>query len=367
MYSKKEYDFMRQSDEFVKLTLELFCLNRLDDLPFNNTAATALYPVIINDYKCVSNAEKRLLKDHYYGVNGVAVFYFENHAEWKSGTHPILIFSEQVQNDLPLKFPLSHPMELHSEAISRFGSPDGTLKIYDLDTDGSKKYREQAETSEQFDAHNDGLGYAGDVEAFILYGESPPIWGGYTYFQNMLTVALQLRQIDEEAFNSLFLPDAITALRPRGKGAIKVTSPVLFLNEDNSPSAFLRITTGEYDITWRSGTAPLTRAKTFIEKYVGPFTPNSSFAHLNVGMGVIVRNQQVIHGRTHFIDGSVGPKRRLARKWFMRQEESMAYKHVPGIRLRHDFAAIYPNLFGPDMLEGEWNYNLENNRNIRIR
>ncbi|MDC3911927.1 hypothetical protein KQE47_26725, partial [Raoultella planticola] len=64
-----------------------------------------------------------------------------------------------------------------------------------------------------FDAHNDGLGYAGAVEAFILHADAPPLWGGYTYFSNMIALSLLLARLDAEAFDSLFLPDAITALR----------------------------------------------------------------------------------------------------------------------------------------------------------
>ena len=106
-------------------------------------------------------------------------------------------------------------MERHPEAISRFGKPDGTLKIYDLPIPpGVDKYREQAETSEIFAAHNDGLGYGGAITVSMISLDSPPAWGGYTCFQQFIRLSLALANDDPRAFAALFQPDAIVALRP---------------------------------------------------------------------------------------------------------------------------------------------------------
>ena len=212
--------------------MESLGLSDLGDLP--DLAARRpepLPPVIIDDYRTLTAQAISDIARCYLGEHGVAHFIVQNPEDVGSKSHPMLDIAEQLSNALPLRFPVDHPMEGHPEAVSRFGPADGTLKIYDLETrDGLLGYREQAETSEQFDAHNDGLGYAGAVEAFMLYADSAPLWGGYTYFQNVVMLSLLLARRDPDAFGSLFLPDAITAVRPRGKGAIKVTTPALSCN-----------------------------------------------------------------------------------------------------------------------------------------
>jgi hypothetical protein len=324
--------------------------------------------VLIEDYRNVSKQAKTALANAYWGEHGVAHFLVLNPTDKGVRSHPLLELAQQLSDVIPLKHPVDHPMEGHREAVSRFGPPDGTLKIYDLETkDGSTGYREQAETAEMFDAHNDGLGYGGAVEVFALYADSCPLSGGYTYFQNIISLALHLAHTDRDAFTSLFLPDAITALRPRGKGAIKVTTPVLFLNEHGRPHVFFRLPTGEYRITWRRGLPPLDRAATFLSTHAQPFAPGSTFIHLSrVGGGCFARNECVVHGRTPFIDGKrPGERRVLARKWFMSAAHHAKYKHVPGMHLLDEFASIYPERFGPALLVGDWNYDPATDENVR--
>jgi len=163
------------------------------------------------------------------------------------------------------------------------------------------------------------------------------------------------------------LPDAITAIRPRGKGAIKVTSPVLFLNGCCKPQCFYRVSTGEYQIVWRKGSPALDRARRFLDSHTHPFAPGSSFVHFtSAGHCCFVRNEAVVHGRTPFLDcAGLGRTRVLARKWFMRDSKDAVYKHVPGMDVCRDYAILYPELFGPDRQVGEWNYNPDSDENIR--
>lgn len=181
------------------------------------------------------------------------------------------------------------------------------------------------------------------------------------------TVGDDLMRSDDEAFRALFLPDAITAVRPRGKGAIRVTSPVLFINTCRRPQCFYRVSTGEYRIIWREDLAALGRARRFLDHHTHPFAPGSSFVHLTgAGHCCFIRNEAVVHGRTPFLDfAAVGQRRVLARKWFMRDPKDAIYKHVPGMEICHEYAVLYPELFGDDRLVGEWNYDLASDRNIR--
>jgi hypothetical protein len=365
----RERAFVEQEEVFLARALQMLGVENLADLPDRTKRPPIpLSPIIISDYHVLSEDCISAIAAAYWGEHGAAHFIVLNPDAPGGGSHPLLEIAEQLSGVLPLRYPVDHPMEGHPEAITRFGKPDGTLKIYDLDTrDGRTGYREQAETSEQFDAHNDGLGYAGAVEAFILYADSGPLWGGYTYFQNIISLALVLARDDRDAFSALFLPDAITALRPRGKGAIKVTTPVLFVNELNVPQIFLRVETGEYRISWHDNCPPLTRAAAFLNEHARPFSRGSTFINLSRrGAGCIVRNGWVVHGRTAFLNGK-GPleARVLARKWFMKRQEYARYKHVPGMHILDRYANIYPEQFGALVLEGHWNYVPELGKNVR--
>jgi hypothetical protein len=354
---------------FLRAVLEGLGYARLDEVPdLTQRLARPLPPVFVSDFRDLSSDEKAALVAQYRGELGVAHYIVLNPESKPSASHPLLEIARQLEDALPLRHPVTHPMEGHREAVSRFGPADGTLKIYNLEArDGTTGYREQAETAEMFDAHNDGLGYAGSVEVLAFYTDSGPLWGGYTYFQNIAALSLCLARSDPDAFTSLFLPDAITALRPRGKEAIKVTTPVLYLNESGTPQTFLRISSGEYQMTWRSGCAPLERAAEFLIRHSQPFASGSTFVHFDRrGSGCFVRNGWVIHGRTAFTDGrDPGSRRVLARKWFMNSAEEARYKHVPGMHVLGRFAGLFPERFGPDKLVGEWNYDPDTGNNVR--
>jgi hypothetical protein len=367
--SHRELQFIAQNEEFVAkalLRLDHIDLSQLPDVRLR--APVALRPTIVRDYRSLSDAEKQSLALDYWGPEAVAYFILQNGFDSRFPRHPIHVMAEQLIDQLPLRFPIDHPLENHPEAAKRFGPGDGTRKIYDLPIPPHvDKYREQNETAEQFDAHNDGLGYGGAVEAFMLFADQGPAWGGYTYFQNVIRLALLLAREDYEAFLSLFLHDAITVLRPRGKGAIKVTSPILFLGEFGEPQVFFRLPSGEYQVNFRP-IEPLSRAVAQLSPASRPFAPGSSFIHLTRrGYGCIVRNTTIIHGRTPFIDMEErGLRRVLARKWFMTSRDQAEYRHVPGMRVFRKYAGIYPQLFGEDRLQGEWHWNPEKHENVRI-
>jgi hypothetical protein len=363
----KEKAFLEQHELFLTAALSAFGYRDLAETPDAPRLALPLPPVVLDDFRRLDGETIAMLANGYHGEYGVSHFIALNPEDKGEYSHPLLEIASQLVNVLPLANPIEHPMEGHPEAASRFGRPDGTLKIYDLAKDGSTGYREQAETSEMFDAHNDGLGYAGCVEAVIFYIDTAPLWGGFTYFQNIVRSALDLARSDRDAFISLFLPDAITALRPRGKGAIRVSSPVLYLNDAGYPQTFFRISSGEYEITWRTGCAPLDRARKFLAARSQPFSPTSTFVHFDrPGAGCLIKNGWVVHGRTRFIDGyRRDQKRVLARKWFATTADTAQYRHVPGMRILDQFAKIYPERFGPEYLDGEWNYHPESRSNVR--
>jgi hypothetical protein len=368
--SERDRLFAEQSDAFIQKMLDASGKSDLNSIVIPSSQKPfPLQPLIIRDYRAISSAEKHEIQKDYFSDRGVAYFIVLNPNEKAvPSEHPILQIANQLKEDLNLNYPLDHPLEGHHDAVERFGPPDGTVKIYDL-VKKTEGYREQGETSEMFSLHSDGLGSGGTVQTTALYMDSPPLTGGYTFFQNIPLLALKLARDDSDAFKSLFLPDAVTQIRPRGKGALKVICPVLFLNERGDPQAFFRTSSGEYQVKFRDDVPALKRAIAFLNELAEPFSPGSCFVHMTEkGHGVLIRNQVVAHGRTSFVDGSQPTQKRLlSRKWFMVSKRDATYKHVPGMFIFKDFGDLIPEQFGPELLEGEWVYDSEKDKNVRLR
>lgn len=369
--ASREQAFVEQSEQFTELALSECGAGTLADLaPVADVPAHDLRPVVVEDYRHLTESQRAALCDAYRSQWGVAYFIVTNPCVPPRGAHPLFDITEQLADDLHLVHPLSHPLEGHPEAVSRFGPADGTVKIYDLPgRGGAAGYREVAETAEMFHMHHDGLGSGGTVETTVLYADSGPLWGGFTYFLNVVRLSLELARTDPSAFRSLFLPDALTIIRPRGKGAIKVTTPVLFVNELGRPQSFFRLSSGEYSVTWKEGIPDLDRASRFLFQHSRPFAPGSSFLHFTArGHGCLVRNAQVAHGRTGFIDSpALGQARILSRKWYMSGFAHSVYKHVPGMFIAEPYRRLYPEFFGPEFLEGEWLYDADSGYNTRAK
>lgn len=371
MLSTKEQRFLEQSDVFIRVVLSELGLVSLEEVPvITERLPFAAPPVIVEDFRRLTNWEIEQLAQSYFSEYGVAYFIVLNPDAPLENKHPIFHITEQLRTQLNLQFPLEHPLEKHPEALKRFGSPDGTLKVYNLETrDAAKGYREQGETSEKFDMHNDGLGSGGSVQTAVLYTEGQPLFGGYTYFSAIPVLALHLAKTDIDAYRALFLPNAITMTRPRGKGALRVTSPILYLGEDGGPKVMFRLPSGEYQIALREDYAPLKRAWDYLVYYSRPFAPGTFFVHFTEkGHGCLIRNHWVAHGRTEFLESNKPHfKRVLARKWFMDSERDREYKHVPGIFLQNEYASLFPEYFAQELLIGEWLYDAIQQVNVRVR
>ncbi|HEU5155791.1 MAG TPA: TauD/TfdA family dioxygenase [Streptosporangiaceae bacterium] len=367
--SARESAFTAQRHPFLERALSRYgqVADSLEDVMKRTTRQVA--PILIDALESLSSPELQEIATEYTHGSGVVHVLprcFPNHMN-DVRRHPLLALADQLSKLIPLGYPVDHPMEGHPEALRRFGAPDGTLKLYNLPIlPEVDKYKEQAETSEMFAAHNDGLGYAGLISNSIIALDSAPLWGGFTYFQNLVQIAPVLAKDDPEAFEALFLPDAITALRPRGKGAIKVIGPVLFLGRDGEAQCFFRIDSGEYVMSWRNHPA-LNRARVILHELCAPYGPSSQFVHLmRAGELVLINNKHVVHGRTRFIDPATDQGRVLARKWFVAKPQDAIYRHVPGLAIHSDFARLFPDMFQGDAISGEWHFDASLEQNVRI-
>lgn len=365
--TNNERAFASQSDAFLEKLLRQRGYSSLAEVQdITDRTTFPVYPVVTNDLRQLTSEEKeRMVRA--YRTFGVAYFIWMNPRP-SDGPHPIFLLAAQLQDEINLRFPLVHPLEGHPESVKRFGDADATVKIYDLPKAETSSYREVAETNLAFEVHSDGLGSGNAVENFVLYSDSAPVFGGFTFFYDLLALALSLARTDYKAFQSLFWPTAITAIRPRGKGAIKVISPILYLDDDGNPNAFFRRDSGEYTMKWRQGSEEFDRGLNFLMKFTNPFCNGSCFVNFTrAGHGIVARNLGFAHGRTPFIDGNNAEQRRvLSRKWFMKNQTHQTYKHVPGMLVDAEYSRLFPEYFGADKLVGEWRYDIETDTNIRI-
>lgn len=344
-----------RGSEFLKTTFEM--------MP--HTAP--IEPVVVNDHaENMSVVERnRIIQD--YHNNGYVYVISLNHD--KKSEHPIFGLVDNLKEDLKLYYPYSHPAEGHPEAVRRFGEDDKTFKIYDLPDNYTKNsFREIAETHESFDVHLDGLGTGGTVQTLFLYADSTPVFGGYGFIYDIFSIAIAIYNKDPEAFQSLFQPDAITSIRPRGKGAIKIVSPVLYIDVNNEPRAFYRKDSGEYKTEWCVKNPALTRAREYLSKYTESFCPASKFAPYTKNSFLIIRNRDIAHARTSFIDGKQAHERRLiSGKWYMINEDYQALRHIPGTAAASFYQEDIGDQFSDEYLEGFWLYDQDSDVNVRVK
>jgi hypothetical protein len=360
MTSDVDASFLDQAPVFIDRSVISLGISRLSDLPpFSKEPPTPISPILIRDFRHVTTEERGALTKAFYGRYGVAYFIVMNPDSKAEFGHPLIDLSRQLSGTLPLSFPISHPGEADPTACALFGQSDSTLKVFQRsDQDNSKETKE-------LHMHQDGVGSGGSVVVIALYCDSAPLWGGFTCFQNAVCLVLELARQDMEAFESLFYPTALTVIRRRGRNALKVTGPVLYLNSEHKPQAFLRATGGDYEMLWLEKEA-LTRARVFLTPYLKPFATGTGFVQFAIpGQGCFVHNRIVLHGRTRFTDGP-GQKRVLARKWFADTAENAELKRVPGLNILEKYAALRPDLFGEEMLQGVWSYDDALGYNLRV-
>lgn len=333
----------------------------LEDFP--NTRP--LEPIVINNHSNISaTAKTEIVRS--YRENGGAYLIFMD-APSCPELNPIFICVEQLKDVLNLQFPMRHPLEGHPEAIKRFGPDDGTFKVYDFPKlDNGKTYREVAETSDPFEVHQDGLGSGGNVETVFLNAESIPLFGGFTFLYDIILIGMAIRNHSIAAFESLFHADAITAVRPRGKGAIKVVSPILYLDQFRKPHSFFRKSSGEYRMVFKDN-PDLAQAVSILSRLTQPFSQASRFTSFTSGGMLITNNRGHAHGRTGFLDGVHPNSRRLlSRKWFMTAAEHVEYKHIPGTFVAPEYNELRCEQFSESMLWGEWHYDMNADKNFLL-
>jgi hypothetical protein len=348
--SSDERQFVGQAPLFASAVKRKYSLTRIPDL-------TARLPyeipvVDVADYRALTHSEAEALAAQYHSQWGVAHFLARNDDRRDRSEHPLLVIAKQMSELIGCQYPMAHALETHIDPLSGLGPPDGTVKIYAATGKGA------ARSTGELLAHQDGLGCCGDIDCVGLYMDQPAGSGGRTYFINLALLSAYLGEMEPDAFEALFLPDAITVFRSSGYRGLKITAPICSLYEDGEPQVFFRRDGGEYRVSWRRGNPHLDRAREFLEEYTKPFANGSTFVDLAArGQGCLNDNHLTVHGREAFRDETSLRRRRvLSRKWYSPRPSVSTFKHAPGLRIAPAFATLFPQFFGPDKLEGEWFY-----------
>jgi alpha-ketoglutarate-dependent taurine dioxygenase len=336
-----------QAEAWVALMLKYLHRDSLTDVAqVTSKPAIELEPVPIADVYALTSAERTALRGGFASRHGVVCFTTGTSAA-RAGSHPLLAMGRQLANDLPTGFPVTHPAESSPAVLAVSTDFDGTAKIFEV-ADATH----DALTSEALPPHFDGTGNAGTVTAFGMYMDSVQMDAPVNYFQNVRMLGLDLAYRDREAFDSLFLPDAITV---RWQG-LEITRPVFYLNYAEHPQAFFRVNDSDAMVHPRPDTPSLERAFEFLTEHLTPYAPGSSFTRFaDVGAGCIVDNRTTIHGRTAFTSSpGEGARRVLARKWWTDRAEYQSHRMCPGTAVNPALAHAFPQLFGPAVIDGTW-------------
>jgi hypothetical protein len=365
--NNQEKLFLRQSEPFLERLLTQRGYASLTDVEGITSRQTfPLVPVTVRDIARITAEEKSQLVDS-YSQYGVSYFVCRNPNTHGDPVHPLFQIADQLKDQINLRFPYIELVDEVVDGVERMPDPAyGTAKVYDRRYVSGGSERDISETNLGFEAHSDGLGSGNTVENVILYCDSAPLFGGFTFFFDVLALSLQLAKEDYKAFQHLFIPSGLTAVRR--EGAIKVVGPVLYLDDDGNPNAFFRRGGGEYILRWYQGSDEFARGVRFLTEFTTPFCKGSYFVTFSrKGHGAISRNFGFVHSRTPFIDGDdADQKRVLSKKWFMKSVAHQEYKRVPGICLSKDYASLFPEYFGADSLRGEWRYDADTGNNQRL-
>jgi hypothetical protein len=356
--ASSEERFLEQADEFVELALKAWAWTSVGEtVRLLDEPPVPLTPVVIADFRRLSDAEKDAIADAFYGPTGTAYYIVENADEAPSLGHLLLDMSEQLVGRVPVAFPLDHEKDVRKVLIERIGEEHGIVEVFDQGGSG-------VTGSDDLYAHQAGMGSCGAVATTVIHTDVAPDFGGFTYFQNVAVMMLALAATDPAAFRAMFLPDVLTVQRRAGAPGIRIQAPVLFVNEDDCPQSFIQTGNRGYEVIWREGD-DVDRGRAHLKRILRPLAGGSGFVHFTrPGHGIFTRNAPIAHGRTAFGDaGRIRPARRLARKWYVTSPQFASPRQAPGLIVKRKYAELFPRFLQRD---GFWQCERGMTENVRV-
>src|SRR5689334_13371662 len=121
-----EQRFLEQAQEFVELTLaEWNYASVKDTVDILEQPPVPLTPIVIDDFRKLTEAELDRMADAYYGVFGTAYYIARNPDDEPDLGHMVLDISEQLVGRIPVEYPLAHEKDVKKITISRLGEAHG--------------------------------------------------------------------------------------------------------------------------------------------------------------------------------------------------------------------------------------------------
>jgi hypothetical protein len=296
---------------FLEVARRELWLDDLDDPPpVSELPAVEAERVLIADPAQPTEEEREALSRAFRSRFAMAAF--ECVKTQVEGDHPLVLLGAGLYPLLPTKWPIAR-------------SPERRSVVTEIRDIGVANQGSRSLTNEAMAAHQDGWlslhdEDRGALAVTSLWADSVPEESAATFSQNIVLLALDLRQRDPAAFVSLFADDAVRIVDRAGETAAQ--SPVLFLKRGVLHS-FYRGANDEYDVRPGGNEPAATRAIEFLNSHTGFGANGSIYTRLDrAGRGLFLNNRYCVHGRTAFRDGNTPQNKRIiASKWWASHDE----------------------------------------------
>lgn len=248
--------------------------------------ATRLPWLAIEDPYALTQADKQAIATSFASRFAAVALQCDPRISRRHARHPLVALGEQLRDVLPAVQRMHYGRE----------AEDGTGKLAD---DGHPVVL--ARSNRAIPAHQDGLSSGSQAKVVGLWADSIASINPRTFTQNLLRVAVDLRNSDEEAFKTLFAGNALTIRRKADENSF--VSPVLSLDRNSAPRAFFRAPGPEYDVKPAPSRAAR-RAFDYLISFSQIDAPGSAYVELAPpGSGLLFNNHVNVHGRTSFQNG----------------------------------------------------------------
>jgi len=246
--------------------------------------------------------EQRALADGLNGPAGAVVFQSEK-LPVNGEKHPLAGLADGLR---------LHGKRLLPKALDT-ADPDGTAKVFSKGHD----WVAEAQSDRFLDVHQDGVSIFGVLAVTGLWTDVAPARSAITFTQNLVTRALELRRSDEDAFRSLFDPEAISLTR-KSDGAV-LKRPVLYVRH-GLPAAFFRGPGEQYLVEPGARVPGAARGYEYLERHTNLDERADGIFAVELdtpGKGILFSNIECVHGRSSFVNGAdPTQQRRIAGSWW---------------------------------------------------
>jgi hypothetical protein len=167
--------------------------------------------------------------------------------------------------------------------------------------------------------HTDGYYHPSEqrIRAMLLHCVRPAASGGVNMLLDHELAYIALRDASPRWLRALMAPDAMTIPLREDVGGIArpAQSGPVFSIDARDGALHMRYTARTRSIAWNNDSATL-KAAAFLEHYLAVDNPDVLRLRLEPGMGIVANN--VLHGRSAFVDAAAAPRLIYRARYFDR-------------------------------------------------